>query len=196
MTNEELAQFATVQEKSMVFFKDFEPKGYYLRQSYTEGTYKDSSGVKWMWVIAQVETLNKDDKVISNGYAREEQGISEFNKMNYFLTAFTKAAGRNFNGLGILVEKSIASREEIEASEDFMRSARKQERVARTPKVKAPNVRANLKRLRVHFEEKDDCYIIEKYKHFSDKTTQVLQKYGFNEVNDKLILAKEKDSGS
>ena len=197
MTTQELDQFATVQEKAVIFFKDFFPKGYFMKRSYTEGTYMTERNIEKRWVIFQVEIFQRVDGaepiLVSNGYAREEQGSSAFNEVNYFMTAQTKAEGRADSGVGILINKGIASREEVEASEALIDKARKEERVARVPKVKAPDIRASLKRLRVKFVENKSDYVIDSYKSYSDKTMLALKKYGFQEVNDKLICIKEKD---
>ncbi len=197
MTKEELEQYATVPMKAAVFFKDFFPDGYTLKRSFKQGTYIDDNNRAKKWVTFQVKIFKTDDNgkkhLISNAFAREEQGSSEFNEINYFMTAQTRAEGRAYSGLGILIGHGIASREEVESSESFLNEKRKEERVARAPKVKVPDTRASLKRLRVKFEEKDDAYIIESYKGYSEKTMLALKKYGFQEVNNQLICGKVVD---
>ena len=88
----------------------------------------------------------------------------------------------------------MSSREEIESSEEIMNRNSHQVQVKRTPKVKAPSMGANLKRLRVKFEETDDSYTIEKFKHLKDSTINVLVRYGFKEVKGKLVCGKVIDA--
>ena len=197
MTEEELSLFATVADKAKVFFDDFAEKNYHLNRSYTEGSYVADDGTHKMWVIFESRvymTLEGGVPImVANGFAREEQGASAFNKVNYFMTAQTKADGRAFSALGILIDKGMASGDEIEASEVLVKKEKIEEQKKNAPKAKSPSMRSNLKRLRVKFEENKYDYVIENYKNYSEKTMTILKKYGFQEVDNKLIAAKELD---
>ena len=198
MTTEELDSFATVPEMATIFRNTLAKEGcFYILKEKGRGEYTDSNNEKWRWVEFEAKAYRRLEsgkkQLIANAFSREEQGISEFNKVNYYMTAQTRAIGKMFKNLGILVDKGMSSREEVASGAELMDMARKEERVARVPKVKAPDIRASLKRLRVKFTEKDDAYIIDSYKGYSDKTMLALNKYGFQEVNDKLVCAKEKN---
>ncbi len=196
MTQQELEQYATAADKAKVFFDKFFPDGYFVKRSHEKGTYKDKDGKKKNWVIAETTIFLRTDEgkelFVSNSFAREEQGSSVFNEVNYWMTAFTKADSRAYTaGLGILIQQGMSSREEIESSEEIMNRNKYEKQVKRTPKVKAPSVRSNLQRLRIKFEEDESFFTVKNYKRLSEKTISILKKYGFIEVDKSLQIKKD-----
>ena len=198
MTTEELDSFATVPEMATIFRNTFAKEGcFYILKEKGSGEYTDSNNEKWRWVEFESKAYRRLEsgkkQLIANAFSREEQGASEFNKVNYHMTAQTRAIGKMFKNLGILVDKGMSSREEVASGAELMDMARKEERVARVPKVRKPDIRTSLKRLRVKFIENKSDYVIDSYKNYSDKTMDALKHHGFQEVNGKLIATKDTD---
>ena len=90
-----------------------------FRQLYPNGTIETSilsneNGVCVMEAVIKDET----GKILAKGHAFETQGASYINKTSYIENCETSAIGRALGVLGIGVETSIASKEEIEKVED------------------------------------------------------------------------------
>jgi len=76
--------------------------------------------------IVKAIIANKEGRVISTGYAREEKGASMINKTSFVENCETSAIGRALAMLGIGIETSIASANEVQEAISQGKSAGKQ----------------------------------------------------------------------
>ena len=87
-----------------------------FRQLYPEGTIetdlvKDENGV-----CTFKATVSYGDLVLATGYAQEKESSSYINKTSYIENCETSAVGRALGFLGIGIDTSIASAEEVETA--------------------------------------------------------------------------------
>ena len=87
-----------------------------FRQLYPEGTIqtdlvKDENGV-----CTFKATVSYGDLILATGYAQEKESSSYINKTSYIENCETSAVGRALGFLGIGIDTSIASAEEVETA--------------------------------------------------------------------------------
>lgn len=87
-----------------------------FRQLYPEGTIStelvyDSEGVATMKA-----TISVGDLILATGYAQEKEASSYINKTSYIENCETSAVGRALGFLGIGIDTSIASAEEVDTA--------------------------------------------------------------------------------
>lgn len=63
--------------------------------------------------VFKATVLNEDGEAVSSGYAYEKEGSSFINKTSFIENCETSAVGRALGFLGIGIETSIASAEEV-----------------------------------------------------------------------------------
>ena len=73
----------------------------------------------------EAQILNDDDKIVANGHAHEIKTASYINKTSYIENCETSAWGRALGNLGIGVDTSIATAEEIESAIETQKSLKK-----------------------------------------------------------------------
>jgi len=189
MTEEELAQYPTAAERMTTFKKDFIPEGYYM-----EGTYKtERVDVDDEITTFEVKIFKREgDKIflMGNGFGQERRSTSAFNHLYSFQSAQTKARSQALASIGILVEKSLATRDEISENQETLIKLEKKEKESKMKPVKEATKEETLKRLRLKYEKKDGKIIVSSAR-ISDKTKVVLKKHGFEEIDKKWSIADD-----
>ena len=66
--------------------------------------------------VFRAEVADLDDRVIATGHAREREGDSQINKTSYLENCETSAVGRALGTMGIGIDGSIASAEEVQTA--------------------------------------------------------------------------------
>lgn len=95
-------EYAEVNQK-VLGFRELFPAGYIITEilSHENG------------VVVMKATVGVDDKVLSTGIAYEKENSSFINKTSYIENCETSAVGRALSFLGIGIDTSIASAEEV-----------------------------------------------------------------------------------
>ena len=96
-------EYAEVNQK-VLGFRELFPTGYITTEilSHENG------------VVVMKATVGVDDKVLATGIAYEKEGSSFINKTSYIENCETSAVGRALGMLGIGIDTSIASAEEVQ----------------------------------------------------------------------------------
>ena len=87
-----------------------------FRQLYPEGTIQTDQVKDENGVCTFKATVSYGDLILATGYAQEKESSSYINKTSYIENCETSAVGRALGFLGIGIDTSIASAEEVETA--------------------------------------------------------------------------------
>ena len=87
-----------------------------FRQLYPEGTIETELVYDADGVATMKATVSVGDLVLATGYAQEKEASSYINKTSYIENCETSAVGRALGFLGIGIDTSIASAEEVDTA--------------------------------------------------------------------------------
>lgn len=121
--------YVQVHERVRIFRTDAQFKGYALLTSPIE--------INDEIAFFKAEVIDPSGKVVANGHAREVKSASYINKTSYIENAETSAIGRALGNLGIGIETSFATADEV------LVAVANQEALARNPQ-EAPPTKAQL----------------------------------------------------
>jgi len=105
-TNIKGKEYVQVNERIIAFRKLPEFSGYRLQ---TEMLHLDSDSC-----VVRASILNESNEIVAQGMAQEDRTSSMINKTSYVENCETSAVGRALGFLGIGVESSIATAEEVQ----------------------------------------------------------------------------------
>lgn len=112
----DLKNYVPVNERLQVFWKD--RKGEQGTKIDTEIIHLDEASVKNRMVVIKAHIYVKGE-LVSTGLAKEREGFAGANKTAFLENCETSAVGRALANFGILVERSVASREEIQRVQEI-----------------------------------------------------------------------------
>lgn len=98
-------EYITVNERLIYFRKQAVFKGWRIVEDLIELNEKEG--------VFKVNIVDKDDNIISSAHAQEYRDSSYINKSSFLENGFTSALGRALGYLGIGIDTSIASAEEL-----------------------------------------------------------------------------------
>lgn len=105
-TNIKGKEYVAVNERIRAFRSSEVFKGYSLRTILCREDEKE--------VVMEAQIFNKEGVMVANGHAHEVRGSTNVNKTSHIENCETSAWGRALGNLGIGVDTSIASYEEVE----------------------------------------------------------------------------------
>jgi hypothetical protein len=98
-------EYITVNERLIYFRKQAMFKGWRIVEDLIDLNEKEG--------VFKVSIVDKDDNVIASAHAQEYRDSSYINKTSFLENGFTSALGRALGYLGIGIDTSIASAEEL-----------------------------------------------------------------------------------
>ena len=98
-------EYITVNERLIYFRKQATFKGWRIVEDLIELNEKEG--------VFKVSIVNQNDDVITSAHAQEYRDASYINKTSFLENGFTSALGRALGYLGIGIDTSIASAEEL-----------------------------------------------------------------------------------
>ena len=98
-------EYITVNERLIYFRSQAAFKGWRIKEDLIELNEKEG--------VFKVSILNAENIVISSAHAQEYRDTSYINKTSFLENGFTSALGRALGYLGIGIDTSIASAEEL-----------------------------------------------------------------------------------
>ena len=98
-------EYITVNERLIYFRKQATFKGWRIVEDLIELNEKEG--------VFKVSIVNQNDDVITSAHAQEYSDASYINKTSFLENGFTSALGRALGYLGIGIDTSIASAEEL-----------------------------------------------------------------------------------
>ena len=138
-----------------------------FRQLYPEGSIQTELVYDQDGVCMFKATVSYGDLILATGYAQEKESSSYINKTSYIENCETSAVGRALGFLGIGIDTSIASAEEVETA------VNNQERLKTEPqtisKTKAAALAQLLIEKGVKVESVCDLYKVEKLMDLNEK---------------------------
>jgi hypothetical protein len=96
-----------------------------FRQLYPEGTIETELVYDADGVATMKATVSIGDLVLATGYAQEKEASSYINKTSYIENCETSAVGRALGFLGIGIDTSIASAEEVDTAVKMQEGSQK-----------------------------------------------------------------------
>ncbi|MBU8920796.1 MAG: hypothetical protein KOO63_02950 [Bacteroidales bacterium] len=111
MSRFDLENYVQVKDRVRDFWDKHE-----VGQITTEMVHLDNADVKNRMVVIQA-TVRVDGVIVSTGIAKEREGLKGANMTAFIENCETSAVGRALANFGVSVDKSMASREEMEAVE-------------------------------------------------------------------------------
>lgn len=107
--------YISVNERVQSFWNEYRDTG----RIETEVTHLDGPDVKNRMVVMQARVF-VNDRLMAVGHAKEREGLFGANKTAFIENCETSAVGRALANFGMMIEKSIASREEMQSVKDGM----------------------------------------------------------------------------
>jgi hypothetical protein len=188
---DENIQYVTVAGRLSEFVKEYMPRGFYMKTIPSPFTITKENGDTVRGVVFEAQVYKRDEDgaehFICNGFAEEREDASEINKFNYFEIAETSARGRALGALGIGLNGSIATKDEVQHRERLVGRAN----VRKKPSLERAGVsdKDTLERLKLEYEEADGFYVVSSAR-VTKKTAEVLKRYGFEKNADGLYAKK------
>jgi len=171
--------YVTVAERLKEFVEKWMPQGYFMKTIPSHFSIETAGGVV-RGVVFEAQVFKRDsdgaEHFVCNGFAEERDDASEFNKWNYFETAETSARGRALGALGIGLNGSIATKDEISHREKIVAAAK-----AKKPskmRIKEEDTEDTLRRLKLQYVVDSGSFIVDA-ESVGKKTADVLKRKGF-----------------
>ena len=186
MTIEELQDYMTVAQKNQIFVNEYQPLGCFMKTTH----YWKNTPIG-EFIVFETTIYGRNSKgeefFLANGTAAENMSKNPRSDIDPFRFCETSSRGRALAALGIGLQNGMSSKEDLDCGIDYTGPDAVKET---KPKVKRPSLEENLKRLKLKYEDKGDAIVIVSKK-ISQKTKEVLNRYGFKEIDGELVYKKE-----
>lgn len=197
MTREELQHYMTVAQKTMIFVNDYQPEGWFMETKKERDVMYNGSDVLRDTITFETRIYKRTGDVdifMGNAHASENMLTNSKNDIDAFRFCETSSRGRALSVIGIGLDVSISSMDDISCNVDYsgpkaVKSVSNPQGKPKGKQIKRPSIVQNLKRMKIGFEELEDRIVITD-ESTSGKSLTVLRRYGFDTVDGKMVLMK------
>ncbi len=189
MSVEELKDYMTVAQKNKILLYEYQTKGLFMKTAHYWRTTPMGE-----FVIFETTIYGRNSKgeecVMANGSAAENISTNSNRTVDPFRFCETSSRGRALAVLGIGLKEGMSSRDDLSCGIDYTGPEKVEDVSKPKSSVKPPSIEATVKRLKLKYEVTDKTFVVEA-KGIQKKTLSVLSRYGFTEVDGKLICERD-----